>query len=159
MKILVISDTHRRHETLERVVQRVRPDRVFHLGDAEGMQEEIRRICDCPLDIVRGNCDYDSMLPKDKLLPVGASEVMLTHGHSYHIRSEWGMLLAAARKKGADVVLCGHTHCPVLRQENGITLMNPGSISFPRQEGHVCTYGLIEVDEAGRLQFSLHEVK
>lgn len=39
MKILIISDTHRKHENLLKVLERECPvDLLIHLGDAEGMR-------------------------------------------------------------------------------------------------------------------------
>ena len=37
MKILIVSDTHRKDKNLERVIEREKPlDMFIHLGDAEG---------------------------------------------------------------------------------------------------------------------------
>lgn len=159
MKILVVSDTHKKHENLLQVCEELRPDRIYHLGDGEGCEDEIEAICDCPLEIVRGNCDLYSSLPDEITLSVGKETLFLTHGHYYQPRRGLEALVTAARQKGAGVVLYGHTHCPQLLERNGITVLNPGSISFPRQSSGVPTFALIEVDETGNLQFSLHELE
>ena len=40
MRVLVISDTHKKHENLKVVLERVSPvDLVIHLGDAEGYED------------------------------------------------------------------------------------------------------------------------
>ena len=45
MKILVVSDTHRHNENLEKVMEIEGAVDVFiHLGDIEGTEEEIRDI-------------------------------------------------------------------------------------------------------------------
>ena len=42
MRILIVSDTHRRHGYLMEALERVQPiDLLIHLGDAEGEEEEI----------------------------------------------------------------------------------------------------------------------
>ena len=42
MKILIVSDTHRRHTNLETVLEREKPiDLMIHLGDAEGAEDYI----------------------------------------------------------------------------------------------------------------------
>ncbi len=42
MRVLVISDTHKKHENLKVVLERVSPvDLVIHLGDAEGYEDYI----------------------------------------------------------------------------------------------------------------------
>ena len=48
MRILVVSDTHRQYENLETVIARVMPDKIFHAGDAEGGEDYIEAVCDCP---------------------------------------------------------------------------------------------------------------
>ena len=40
----------------------------------------------------------------------------------------------------------GHTHRPFFEQKNGITVLNPGSLSFPRQEGRRGSYMIMEID-------------
>ena len=53
MRVLVISDTHKKHENLKVVLERVSPvDLVIHLGDAEGYEDYIGELCGCPLEIV-----------------------------------------------------------------------------------------------------------
>ena len=86
---------------------------------------------------------------------VGAHVVMLTHGHYYNVSFGPQMLAEVAKEKGADVVLYGHTHVPLLREEGGITIMNPGSISYPRQSDRRPSYGVIEVDARGEFTYRI----
>ena len=65
------------------------------------------------------------------------------------------MLVEAAKEKGADVVFYGHTHVPELTYEDDITIVNPGSISYPRQDGRHPSYVVIDVDSQGDLHFNL----
>ena len=58
-RILIVSDTHGRLNYFKEMLARTgKPDRLIHLGDSEGQQDEIARLAGCPVDIVRGNCDY-----------------------------------------------------------------------------------------------------
>lgn len=152
----MVSDTHGRHKNLREVVGRVRPDRMYHMGDGEGFEEKIRAIGGCPLEIVRGNCDFYSSLPNEIVLNVGRHVVMMTHGHVYSVNGGTKMLESAARKKGADVVLYGHTHCPEITYRDGLTIVNPGSITQPRQDGRRPSFVMMDVDSAGDLHFSLN---
>ena len=52
-----------------------------------------------------------------------------------------------ARK--ADIVMYGHTHRPFFEQKDGITVLNPGSLSFPRQEGRKGSYMIMEIEADG----------
>ncbi len=47
----------------------------------------------------------------------------------------------------------GHTHRPFFLQKDGMTILNPGSLSFPRQEGRRGSYMIMEVDGDGKLSF------
>ena len=50
---------------------------------------------------------------------------------------------AAAR--GCEIVCFGHTHKPVVEKKNGVLVINPGSLSFPRQEGRRPSYAVMEL--------------
>ena len=155
MKILVISDSHKQYENMDRAIEIEMPDRIFHLGDGEGCEDYVEAVAQCPLEIVRGNCDFASDLPAEVVMRVGAHVVMLTHGHYYNVSFGPQMLAEVAKEKGADVVLYGHTHVPLLREEGGITIMNPGSISYPRQSDRRPSYGGIEADARGEFTYRI----
>lgn len=64
MKVLIVSDTHRRDENLERVLEKEKPiDCLIHLGDVEGSEDYIREIAGCETHIVSGNNDFFCDLP------------------------------------------------------------------------------------------------
>ena len=151
MRILVVSDTHNRHENLDMVIEELHPDRIFHLGDGEGCEDYVEAVAECPVEIVRGNCDFASNLPAEVVMRVGAHVVMLTHGHYYQVNYGTQVLVEAARDKGADVVFYGHTHVPEITWQGEVLVINPGSISYPRQEGREPSYVVVDVDKNGEL--------
>ena len=72
MRILVISDSHGQLGNLNEILKEAgKVDRVIHLGDAVGQDEEIREMCGCPVTIVRGNCDFYS---KNELVEIVEEE-------------------------------------------------------------------------------------
>lgn len=154
MKILVVSDTHGKHDNLDAAIERELPDRIFHLGDGEGCETYLEAVADCPVDIVRGNCDYGSDLPTETIVTVGRHRILLTHGHCHHVNFGTEILETEAKQKEADVVIFGHTHVPLL-QESEVTVLNPGSISFPRQEGKKPSYAVIEWDGHGDFRYRI----
>lgn len=86
MKILIVSDTHRRDANLKEVLLKVSPiDKLIHLGDSEGSEDYIRQIANCPVHIVSGNNDFFSDLPREEELQLGKYKVLLTHGHYYYV--------------------------------------------------------------------------
>ena len=156
MKILIISDTHGRHEYLDKVLELERPyDRIVHLGDIEGAEDYIEAVAGCPLDAVRGNNDFFSQLPDEDIIEIGGYRVFITHGHYYCVNAGVEHLIKEASGRPVDMVMFGHIHRPVLRKEGGLMVINPGSLSYPRQEGRRPTYIVMEIDAAGVASFSL----
>lgn len=50
----------------------------------------------------------------------------------------------------------GHTHRPLLDENDPeLTVLNPGSLSFPRQEGRRPSYALMEYGESGKARFEI----
>ena len=67
MKILIVSDTHRRDGNLTQVLDMVgQIDLLIHCGDVEGSEAFIKSIAGCPVHMVAGNND-----PWTSLLCVG----------------------------------------------------------------------------------------
>ncbi len=160
MKILVVSDTHGRNEALKELLGRVKPiDMLIHCGDAEGSEDYIRTVAECPVHIVAGNNDFFSELPKEEEFCIGKYHVLLTHGHYYYISMGTEMLKEDARARGFNLVMFGHTHRPYLEQDPDITILNPGSLSYPRQEGRRPSYIMIDIDRNGEAHFAINYLK
>ena len=156
MRILIVSDTHRRHENLKKVLERVAPVHLLiHLGDAEGCEDSIGQLAGCPMEIVSGNNDFFSALPKEKEILVGKYKVLITHGHYYYVSSGIEDIVREAEARGADIVMFGHTHRPLIEYRDRVIALNPGSISYPRQEGRRPSYILMDIDKNGNAHFEI----
>ena len=156
MKILIISDTHRKHENLERVLERVQPvDLLIHLGDAEGYEDHIAEMVGCPMEVVAGNNDFFSMLPKEKEIEIGKYKVLITHGHYYYVNAGIADIETEAAARDMDIVMFGHTHRPVIDYTKDLIALNPGSLSYPRQEGKRPSYIIMELDQKGEAHFEI----
>lgn len=159
MKVLIVSDTHRRNDNYLRVLEREGPlDVVIHCGDSEGSEYLICESAGCLVHIVQGNNDFFSVLPKDLEFSIGPFRAFLTHGHTYHVSMGNEALKQAAKARGAHIVFYGHTHRPLIEKEKDIIAVNPGSISLPRQEGQKPTYIVMELDENEEFHFELKYV-
>lgn len=160
MKILIVSDTHRKNENYMKALQIEGPvDRVIHLGDIEGSEDTIQEAAGCPVEMIRGNNDFFSSLPSEKTLQIGKYCVMITHGHHYYINMGSEMLKKEAIVQGADIVMYGHTHKPVIDISDKIIAINPGSLSYPRQENRKPSYIIMEIDAQGEAEFELKYVE
>lgn len=156
MKILIVSDTHKKHDNLVRILeQEDNIDLMIHLGDSEGYEDYIAELAGCPLEIVSGNNDFFTDLDREKELQIGKYQVLITHGHYYYVAMGVEDLKKEALGRGMDVVMFGHTHRPLLDYSRGIVTLNPGSVSFPRQEGRRPSYALMELDKEGEAHFRI----
>lgn len=64
MKILIISDTHKKNENYFKVLEMHHPDMVIHCGDAEGSEYALSSAAECPVYIVLGNNDFSRISPE-----------------------------------------------------------------------------------------------
>lgn len=157
MKILIVSDSHGRSYYLERAILNVSPmDYIIHLGDIEGEEDYLREIAPCPVYIVAGNNDFFSREPKEDIIQLGKYRILLTHGHRQNVYAGCGTLKAMARENHASIVMYGHTHIPKVELSDDIWVVNPGSISLPRQEGRKPSYVVMEIDRDGEAHFTLN---
>lgn len=155
MKVLIVSDTHKKNENYFSVLGREKPDLVIHCGDAEGSEYALTKAADCPVEIVLGNNDFFSELPRELMLDIGPYKVWVVHGHNYYVSMGNENLKREAVERGADIVFYGHTHRPVIDMDDDVIAVNPGSLSYPRQEGRRPSYALMELDNRDELQFSI----
>lgn len=159
MRVLIISDTHGRHANLLKVFEREESvDLVIHLGDAEGCEDDIEEIAGCPLEIVSGNSDFFSALCQEKELELGRYKILITHGHYYYVNAGIEDIKKEAEGRGCDIVMFGHTHRPLIHYGKKVTAVNPGSLSYPRQEGKEPSYIVMEINDNGEADFSIRYV-
>lgn len=157
MRILIVSDTHRQNNTYLKVLERVRPvDMVIHCGDAEGSEYLISENAGCPVEMVVGNNDFFSNLPREREFVLGNYRVFLTHGHNYYVSMGNETIKKEALARGASLVMYGHTHKPVIDIADDIIAVNPGSLTYPRQEGKRPSYILMELDREGKAHFTIN---
>lgn len=156
MKILIVSDTHRKDDNLHQIIKQQEPlDMLIHLGDAEGSEYLIESWVNegCRLAMVMGNNDFFSALERELELELGSHRILLTHGHYYNVSLSVEVLRQEALERGCDIAMYGHTHRPYF-EEGPVTILNPGSLSYPRQEGRKPSYMIMELDETtGKAQY------
>lgn len=159
MRILLISDTHGYRKAIQEVLAEAgKVDMVFHMGDIEGDEDYLRENANCPVYIVAGNNDIYSSLPDDIETQVGRYKVLVTHGHMHHIHYDLDNLEILGRAMEKDIVMFGHIHRPVVENRNGIYLINPGSLTYPRQSDHKRTYIIMELND-GQIHFELKSLE
>ncbi len=155
-KILIVSDSHRQNKNLYRVIEKEKPlDLLIHCGDMESDAFALSAMAECPVEVVGGNNDLFYRYEKERVFDIGKHRVYLTHGHRHGVYYSNEKLKEAGCKVGADIVISGHTHVPSIKYDNEMTILNPGSITYPRQEGKKPSYIMMEIDRRGETHFTL----
>lgn len=159
MRLLVISDTHRH---IERVINLLegehRFDALIHLGDMVEDALDLYELFGLPVYYVPGNCDWGSSNGAyDKVLEVMGKRIYICHGHMSRVKHNDGILRQLIIKEGYDVALYGHTHIARIDYEGDSILMNPGSISLPR-DGQP-SFGVIHIEDTGLIHSNIVRIQ
>jgi putative phosphoesterase len=93
---------------------------------------------------IRGNCDSEvdqmvldfPIMSDYSIVLHNNRRLFLTHGHIYNEGN-------LPRLSKGDVFISGHTHIPKAEKKGNIIIINPGSITLPK-ENNPNTYGLLE---------------
>lgn len=152
MKWMIASDLHGAAGYVRRLLERFEQegaDRLLLLGDIlyhgprndlppEYAPKEVIALLTPYKDrifCVRGNCDTEvdqmvlpfPILADYAVLSQGNRLIYATHGHVYNPQN-------LPPLQPGDVLLMGHTHVPMAKEENGLLFLNPGSVSIPKEQ-------------------------
>jgi len=152
MKWLIASDLHGSAYYTQELLDafnREHADRLLLLGDVlyHGPRNDLPREYAPKIVIsllsaykerilcVRGNCDTEvdqmvlpfPILADYAILPVGEHLMYCTHGHVFN-----GQHLPPLMQ--GDILLHGHTHVPLCDVREDVTILNPGSVSIPKED-------------------------
>ncbi|WP_373898146.1 phosphodiesterase [Haloimpatiens sp. FM7315] len=161
MKLFFISDIHGSAKYLRKALKAYEKEKAQYiviLGDElyhgarnplpeEYNPKEVTRILNEYKDkimAVRGNCDSEvdqmvieyPIMSDYSIILYNGKRLFLTHGHIYNKDN-------LPNISNGDVLIYGHTHVPVADKINGISIINPGSITFPKENTPHC-YGILE---------------
>lgn len=160
MKIMFISDIHGSYTYLKKAMdcfEKMQADKLVILGDIlyHGPRNPLPQGYDCQavmkllnsykdkIIAVRGNCDaeVDQMvlefdIRKDyQEFVVDGHRFVLTHGHVYNEEIRPPMNVG-------DILAYGHIHKPVAKKMDAVYVINPSSISLPKEGTN--SYGVYE---------------
>ena len=160
MRILVVSDSHGKNENVKKAIESAgKIDALIHLGDVGYSYHEIESMSRVPTYIVAGNTDYIPELKDRMMLMFGEHMIYVTHGHREGVSMGLSTLRYNALQNECDIALYGHTHVPFLDENpDDVTILNPGSISLPRQDDRKKTYAIIDIDDFDGVTYELHSI-
>lgn len=157
-RILIISDSHGRNDNIKKAMEKAGQfDLMIHLGDVGPEYLNVERMAGVPTYMVAGNNDYGGFLRDMSIIYLGSHRVLLTHGHRQGVHFGVDRLRYLALENECDIAMYGHTHVPFL-EEGDVTIINPGSISLPRQIGHKKTFMIMELDDEDNMKFYLDNI-
>lgn len=145
MKILVLSDTHGSITKAREVIEKnSRIDLIIHCGDGFEDAKDLEDIYHIKTVAVRGNNDMEG--PDIEKIDAEGISIMVTHGHMFSAYCGVTNLLYKAEEMNCDIVCFGHTHIPLCEDEDGIKLLNPGSLTYPSDRTNG-SYGIITIED------------
>lgn len=156
MKWIIASDLHGSAYYCSKLIEKFRSekaDKILLLGDLlyHGPRNDLPRdynpkevismlnsISD-KLVCVRGNCDAEvdqmvldfPILADYAVIDSGGTAIYATHGHIYNDSNP-------LKFAGKGILLCGHFHIPEIKEMDGFTYLNDGSLSLPKGGSFHC---------------------
>ncbi|MEG0977618.1 MAG: YfcE family phosphodiesterase [Bacilli bacterium] len=135
MKIVVISDAHGDKREIEKVyLKEQNCDLFLDCGDSQLTPEEIT-----PFISVKGNCDFfDFPTKRDIKTPFG--NIYIAHKSPMNFSSKVNDYL---------FILSGHTHVASIKKIDNTYLINPGSLTHPR-DNELGSYVIIDINDSNK---------
>lgn len=127
---------------------------ILHAGDigSTDVLEQLRKIA--PVTAVRGNNDTQPWAKG-----IAEHEVFQCEGHAIYVLHDLKELDLDPATSGFAAVITGHSHKPVIKNEEGLLFVNPGSAG-PRRFKLPVSVGVLEVESGGiraSIRYLIHE--
>ncbi|WP_088006691.1 metallophosphoesterase family protein [Indiicoccus explosivorum] len=149
MNIVILSDTHipGRAKKLPSVLAEAcgQADLIIHAGDWQTLDVYFELSAYARTEGVAGNVDPWEVIDKfgrQKIVDADGLKIGVIHGDGLRKTTE-RRALEAFEGEQVDIIVFGHSHIPVSRQEGGITLFNPGSPTDKRRQPRY-SFGILE---------------
>ena len=141
--IIVFSDSHGNVDAVNKLRPKfLRSDKIVFLGDGRNDLLGTAQEFNYKTYMVDGNCDGYGFSP-EVIFSVENYKILAVHGHRFYVKSGLDSIVSYAKEQGCNVVLFGHTHLPLITNVRGVTLINPGTLSY---YGTRTTYCTLEID-------------
>ena len=147
MRVLVMSDSHGNTPTALQACDLAEEfDTLVHLGDGAEDAAILAHALDVSVVHLAGNCDQGSSSPRELLWECEGKKLLMLHGDAYGVKSGLSLLEKRAREAGADAVLFGHTHRPLVATLSGMLVVNPGTLMRSALKK---TFAIVEITSEG----------
>lgn len=153
---MCLSDIHNDIENTYKILQIVnekRIDKLFISGDIGLDSIKILNSISNKIVAVKGNCDLSSYQEEAKFSLddinysyINKKLVVITHGDKFDYYS-----YISSYGDNFDIFISGHTHCSLLKKNFKHIILNPGSVTYPRDG--FSSYILIDDKEIKLMDF------
>ena len=132
-RILVVSDTHGAMHHFLPAVPLEHVDHILFAGDGydEAMATFTRLKVIDRVYAVAGNCDGRPAFA-DVEVTLAGWPIWVTHGDRWGVKESYETIALEAKRRGARLVVFGHSHRAHHEERHGVHLFNPGSPLEPR---------------------------
>ncbi len=175
MKLVIISDVHANAEAMDAVLHALpSADKIICAGDVVDRFYLNNDVFDLleryDIDFIQGNHDdgifHNYMCQRGWLSPENLSRVLsaplereytfsgrnflMVHGSPWNRLREYvypdSPKIRSLGELSKDVIILGHTHVPMVKRVNGVTVINPGSIGQPPVTDPQPSYAIMDTD-------------
>lgn len=133
MNILIFSDSHGETTNMIDIISDKNPDYIIHLGDFADDSKILSHLFKHVI-YVKGNNDNCDDSDNYKIVTIDNFRFFICHGHNFDVYLGQDKLIEMAALNNCNVALYGHTHIKHKSIYNDILILNPGSISYPRDD-------------------------
>jgi len=134
MRILICSDSHGNNELLDKIIKdNPNIDYYLHAGDSESSELSIM-----PFLSVKGNCDYFTDAPEQRIIATPYGKLLMRH--------EPYLPSGIVSKENIKIFIHGHTHRKRNDKVGNLLIINPGSVSLPR-DSDFGTYAILDIEK------------
>lgn len=142
-RVVIASDNHFAKESIKYIKENIEADYYIHCGDSDMDEKELNGWY-----AVHGNHDEAfSSFPSEIILEIEGHRFLVVHGHKHKaFPLNYRGVIEYAKEKECDVLCFGHIHIYKDEYIDGIRVLNPGSLRYPR-DGYNRTFMILEVDE------------
>ncbi len=150
LRLAVVADTHSApHPGMKKHLASMAPDGILHAGAIGDLAVLDGLAAIAPVFAVPGNIDgRGPNLPDVLTLDAVAGDASVLRILLMHIAVDGPRLRAdagrLARLKDASLVVCGHSHVPLIARDGSLSVFNPGSAG-PRRFHLPIVFGTIDV--------------
>lgn len=156
-KYIILSDTHipARAKHLPKILLDAcqEAEGIIHAGDWQTLDVFFELSAYAETVGVAGNVDPWEIVDrfgKKKILAVENLKIGIVHGDGTAKTTEERAWEAFANED-VDVIIFGHSHIPVIKRRENVTLFNPGSPTDKRRQQQY-SFGILEIGEEWNLK-------